>query len=225
MNRAPDQFAHRLSRQQRRRLDRALRKPFRQNKCSFCGGSFPHCSATAGGFDAHDNVVLAGECCVSKVAKIFAMGLTMTVDPIAAVQQKATVDKIFDNAERCGGLGRPSELNLADSPWKDADRKWFEQNSARSHRVRMPFSGEVDEAVASTPVGTVLMIIVRQVKPGYRYRAAVSVDTEFLPLPDDEATVHALLEVVTGREAMPPDRSALHALSKKYSVQGGQRGD
>ena len=41
MNRAPDQLApSRLSRQQRRRLDRALRKLFHQNKCLFCGSSF-----------------------------------------------------------------------------------------------------------------------------------------------------------------------------------------
>jgi hypothetical protein len=41
MNRAPDQLApSRLPRQQRRRLDRALRKLFHQNKCSFCGSSF-----------------------------------------------------------------------------------------------------------------------------------------------------------------------------------------
>ena len=64
MNRAADQRApSRLSRQQRRRLERALPKLFERNVCSFCGNSFPHNSATAGGFDAAGNVVLSGECC------------------------------------------------------------------------------------------------------------------------------------------------------------------
>ena len=75
MNRPPDQIApSRLSRQQRRRLNRALRKLFRHNVCSFCGSSFKHNSHTAGGLDAQGNAVLAGECCISRVAKIFARG-------------------------------------------------------------------------------------------------------------------------------------------------------
>jgi hypothetical protein len=64
-----------LPRQQRRRLDRALRKLMRRNVCSFCGSSFKHNSRTAGGFDAQGNVVLAGECCTNSVAEIFVRGL------------------------------------------------------------------------------------------------------------------------------------------------------
>jgi hypothetical protein len=201
-----------------------LPKLFERNVCSFCGSSFPHASATAGGFDAAGNVVLSGECCVRRVAQIFTVGLALTGEQIAAAHQKATVDKIREDAERHGGVGRPPEVNFVDSPWKDDDRDWFERNQKRTHRIRWPFPGEVDEEVASTPAGTVLMMIVRQVKPGYRYQAAVSVDVELLPIPDDEATAHALLEAAMGREHLSPDRSALYALSKKYSVQGGQRG-
>jgi hypothetical protein len=209
-----------LSRQQRRRLERELHKLSERHRCSFCGNSFPHASATAGGFDAHDNVVLAGDCCVSKVAKIFAMGLALTIDPIAAAQQKATVDKILDDAQRHGGLGRPLEVVLTDPPWKDADRKWFEQNPTRAHRVRPPFVGEADGAAANTPAGTALLMIVRQVKPGLRFRAGVSIDSELLPIPDDESLLHGLLEAAAGREDMPSDRSALYALSKKYAMRG-----
>jgi hypothetical protein len=220
MNRNPD-HASRLSRQQRRRLERALPKLFERNVCSFCGNPFPHASATAGGFDAAGNVVLSGECCVRRVAQIFTVGLALTGEQIVAAHQKATVGKIRGDAERHGGVGRPPEVNFVDSPWKDDDRDWFERNQKRTHRVRLPFAGEVDEEVASNPAGTVLMMIVRQVKPGYRNRAAVSVDVELLPIPDDEATAYALLEAAMGREQLPPDRSALYALSKKYSVRGG----
>ena len=43
--------------------------------CSVCGSPFQACSRTAGGLDAQGNVVLAGECCISRVAETFAMGL------------------------------------------------------------------------------------------------------------------------------------------------------
>src|SRR5262245_57710592 len=124
MNRNPD-HASRLSRQQRRRLERALRKLFDRNVCSFCGSSFKHNSQTAGGLDAQGNVVLAGECCISRVAKIFARGFysnrnydflrptktkpSTNTEPtseeiaaaIAAYQKAiAEADKVFDDAER-----------------------------------------------------------------------------------------------------------------------------
>ena len=76
--------------------------------------------------------------------------------------------------------------------------------------------------MANTPAGTVLMMIVRQIKPGVRIRPAVSVDVELLPIPDDEATAHALFEAAMGREHLPPDPQALRELSKKYSMRGGQ---
>jgi hypothetical protein len=247
MNRAPDHLApFRLSRQQRRRLDRALRKLFERNVCSFCGSSFPHNSQTAAGFDAHGNISLAGECCVTRVASIFARGFysdrqydfvrppntepATSTEPTSekittaiALYQKAIAeaDKALDGVERRVGGPRIRQINLLDYPWKRDDGDWFEQNPTRSHRIRWPFPGEADAEVANTPAGTVLMMIVRQVQPGVRRRAAVFIDAEFLPLPEDEAVVHALFEAVTGHEAMPADRSALYALAEKYSVRGG----
>jgi hypothetical protein len=248
MNRAPDQLApSRLSRQQRRRLDRALRKLFRHNVCSFCGSSFKHNSHTAGGLDAQGNVVLAGECCISRVAKIFALGCysdrkydfllptntepstnteptsEQIADAIALYQKAiAEADKALDGVEPLGGSPRAPQVTLLDYPWKRDDRDWFEQNPQRSHRARPPFPGEVDE---EAPLGQALIMLVRQVQPGVRRRASVFIDAEFLPLPEDEAVVHALFEAVTGHEAMPADRSALYALAEKYSVRGGQTND
>ena len=70
MNRAPDQLApSRLSRQQRRRLDRQLRKLFRHDVCSICGNTFKHNSRTAAGFDAQGDVAVACECCFDRLAE------------------------------------------------------------------------------------------------------------------------------------------------------------
>ena len=86
----------------------------------------------------------------------------------------------------------------------------------------MPFPGEYDAEAAKTPAGHVLIVLVRQVEPGSRIRPRVYLSADLLPVPDDEAAAHALFEVAMRREAMPPDRQALCALTKKYSVHGSQ---
>src|SRR5215831_18865466 len=73
----PDQST-RLSRQQRRHLNRVLRKLHRTDVCSICGSPFRHNSQTASGLDAQGNLVLAGECCMKRVAKIFTRGFYST---------------------------------------------------------------------------------------------------------------------------------------------------
>jgi hypothetical protein len=193
-----------LSRQQRRRLERALPKLFERNVCSFCGNSFPHNSPTAGGFDAHGNVVLAGECCVHRVAQIFSLGLALNG------AHQATADRIFDDAN---GV-------LHSHPWTSDDRQWFERNPQRSHRARPPFPGECDEEVAKTPASHALIMLLRQVEPGRRLRVAVPLGADLVPLLDDEAGVHGLFELAMGNEPMPPDRQALHVLIAKYAVRG-----
>ena len=238
-----------LSRQQRRRLERALTKLFERNVCSFCGSSFPHNSPTAGGFDAAGNVVLTSECCVHRVAQIFVRGFysnrnydflrppntkpstntgptSQQIANAIALFQKAIAeaDKALDGVERRGGGERAPNVTLLDYPWKDDDRQWFERNPQRSHRARPPFPGECDEQAAETPPGDALIMLVRQVEPGRRLRAAVFLDANLLPLPDNEAVVHGLFEAAMGHEPMPPDRQALCTLSKKYTARRS-RGD
>ena len=250
MNRTPDQFAPSwLPRQQRRRIDHQLRKLFHHDVCSVCGGRFKHNSRTAGGLDTQGNVVLAGECCLGRVAKIFARGfysnrnydflLPTTAEPstnteptteptsdeqiadaIAAYQKAiAVTDKELDGVERRGGSTRAPHVTVRNYPWKDDDRDWFECNQKRSHRVRMPFPGEVDKEAVETPAGQVLIMLVRQVEPGFRLRAAVNLDADWLPVPDDEAVAYALFEIAMRREAVPPDGEALRALLEKYKAQ------
>jgi hypothetical protein len=231
----------RLPRQQRRRIDRALRRLSRPGVCSFCGRSFRHNSRTAGGLDAHGNVALAGECCFfGRVAEVFAMGLysdrrydflfprgtkpdieptsEQIADAITACQEVITAtDKRLDSIERYGGGVRGTHVNVLDHPWTDDDRNWFAQNQERSHRARMPFPGEADKEAAGTPAGHALIVLLRQVEPGSRIRAGFYLNADLMPLPDDEATAHGLFEMAVGREAVPSDRQALCALIEKYT--------
>lgn len=72
-------------------------------------------------------------------------------------------------------------------PWLDDDRKWFERNRLRSHRLRRAFDGETMQG-QSAP-----WVAVRQIKPGQRQR--IGFDPP-LPPPDDEAVAHALFDAL-----------------------------
>jgi hypothetical protein len=113
---------------------------------------------------------------------------------------------------------------VLDSPWKDDDREWFEQNRERSHRARMPFPGECDEEIAKTPAGHALILLVRQVEPGSRLKAGFYLSAHLQPLPDHEAVAHALFEVAMRHEVVPPDNAALRALVERYTVHPNHRG-
>src|SRR5215831_11005302 len=246
MTSGPDQSA-RLSRQQRRRLDRALRKLHRTDACSFCGTPFPHNSQTAGGLDAQGNFVLAGECCTKRVAKIFTRGFYSTrnydflqppnakpststeltgaqiTDAIAAYQKAiAVADKRFDDIMHRSGGAPASGITLKvthDGPWKKDDADWFKQNPKRSHRARLAFPGEADKEAAGGPAGHTMVMLVRQVEPGDRLKTNLYLTANALPVPDNEALIHALFEITVGREPFPPNVEAFHALVAKYRTQ------
>jgi hypothetical protein len=212
----PNEFAPPwLPRSRRRHVNHALSKLFHRNSCSICGKPFESGSPTAPGFDANGTVVLAGACCVSQVAQIFGMGL----------HQGTTAghdEVIADIARRGGDLPITPQLNLDDSPWKQDDADWFERNPKRSHRVRMPFPGEYDTEARDAPPGDALIVLVRQLKPGCRVRPGVYLNSDLLPVPDDEAVIHGLFEAAMRREPMPFDREGLARLSRKYAMEPKQ---
>jgi hypothetical protein len=241
MSRASDQLAPSwLPRQQRRHVNRQLHKLLRHGTCSICGRPLNHHSRTTSGLDAQGNVVVAGECCRSRVAEVFGLGLysdrqydfmsprkpesnvqptnEQIVAAIAAYQEAvADSDKRLADVERRGGVKSVSEVFLLDHPWKDDDREWFERNPTRSHRMRAPFPNELDGV--KIPAGRKMIVFVRQVEPGRRLRAAFDPDVVLLPgSPHDEAFAHALFEVAVGHEAVPSDHKALDALIKKYTT-------
>ena len=68
MTRASDSLAPPwLPRQQRRHVDRAMRKLIRRNACSICGAPFEPNTGTTAGFDVSGGVALVGECCIGKL--------------------------------------------------------------------------------------------------------------------------------------------------------------
>ena len=245
MSRAPSQLAPSwLPRQQRRHVERALRKLLLRGVYSLCGGAFRHNSPTASGFDAHGTVTVAGECCFDRLTQVFGMGLYSdrhydflmpcgSAVPSEAPPEKIVeaftayvraigdTDRLLADVERRGGGVRASNIVTRNHPWKTDDRKWFEENQSRTHRVRMPFPGEIDEAAIKASAERALVMLIRQVEPGSRLRAVVDLSADFLPVPDDEATLHALFEVGMGREAVPRDREALRALAEKYTAGAG----
>jgi hypothetical protein len=166
-----------LTRQQRRHIERQLRKLLRRNACSICGSPFRHNTQTAGGLDARGTVVLAGACCTGKVAATFTMGFysdhqidfpcssgkpnvkptARIADAIALYQNVITeTDKVVDDIGRRSGVDCALQVNLSDDPWKDDDRIRFEQNPTRAHRMRLPFPGEYDAEALDTSPGHVL---------------------------------------------------------------------
>jgi hypothetical protein len=235
----PDQLAPSwLPRQQRRHVDRQLRRLLRRDVCSICGNTFKHNSRTAAGFDARGNVVLAGECCIDRVAQIFWAGVYSTrhydflppakprneltgeeiADAIAASQKTiAATDQALADLERRGGGVRAPNIVTRNPPWKTDDASWFKRNQSRTHRVRMPFPGEVNEEVTKTAAERALVMLVRQVAPGSRLRAVVDLSADLLPVPDDEAVAHTMFEIAMQREA---DGETLRTLIKKYQANG-----
>jgi hypothetical protein len=242
MTRAPEPAPSWLSRQQRRRINRQIYKLLHRDVCSICSRPLKHNSRTTSGLDTQGSVVVAGECCMSRVTVVFGRGFysdrhydfllrrssepnikatnEQIADAIAAYQKViADTDKWLDGIERRGGGGRAYKVDTLDHPWKKDDADWFERHQSRAHRARAPFPGEVDKEVAETPAGHTMVMLVRQVEPGARLKTNFYLNTDALPVPDDEAIIHALFEVAAGREAMPPDVEAFHALIAKYRTQ------
>ena len=246
-----------LPRQQRRHLDRVLNKLVEREACSICGSGWKHNSRTAYGIDRNGGIVVAGECCLDRVAVPFGRGFFRErkydfldqptthkpepdsgsaevspeptarrpetweqIDKAIALHQKAiaAADKQFEGIERHGVEITGKTLSVLDHPWKTDDRVWFEENPTRSHRARMPFAGEDSLCGAKSLPGCTSFILVRQIKPGTRIRRGFYLNTVLLPVPDDEALIHAMFEIASGREPAPTTMQAFTALRDKYAA-------
>jgi hypothetical protein len=104
------------------------------------------------------------------------------------------------------------------TPWNADDRKWFERNRRRAHRIRLPFPGEDDGEVENTSAGHIMLMFVRQTEPGTRLKFNFCFCMRFPPPLDTEAAAHALFKVAAQREPIPRDWQALKALIKKYEA-------
>jgi hypothetical protein len=134
----------------------------------------------------------------------------------------AEVDKKFADIGRLGGVSHVRQISTEDRPWKADDRVWFEQNPSRSHRARAPFPNEFDgcdERLTKVPPGRALTVLLRQVEPGTRIKTVLEFNAAWLPVPNDEAVIHALFEIAAGREPVPTDDVELQTLIEKYQAQ------
>jgi hypothetical protein len=234
-----------MTRQQHRQFGRQFRKLTRAggDNCSLCGAEFQHNCRTFGGYGQDGEIALVGECCVERLHEIHAAGLYshrnydflpagqevhgrgLGVEQVAhalgALERAiaAADEEMPDDLWQRGGMSPPSHasINVLDRPWKQDDRDWFEQHPERSHRARFPFAGEVEpERSGPAPEGHRLLLLLRQVEPGKRIKVGFFISNHLLPVPDAEAIAHALFDIATGREPIPRDGEALHALLEKY---------
>ncbi len=182
---------HDFSRAARRRADREITKLIKRDgdRCSLCHAALTHNCKTFGGVTASGAVAITGECCASKLAFVLGAGFYLDrnhrydflrsrgsgeacPDEAAAAaidryrEGIAAADRwTADILKRSGTPRAPRVLmSLFDSPWKDNDKAWFEENPGRSHRLRPLFPGEIDSSLlpGEAPPGHTWEIVVRQ---------------------------------------------------------------
>jgi hypothetical protein len=233
---------NRLQRRQRRAVERRLRELVRRGVCSVCGNydCFEHGRRVTAGLDANGHIVLAGECCSSRVVEIFRAGLILNreydfLPPLSVMatdaqiaEKVATTQKLVAYAdtqcagvERRGGGGPIGDISLRDHPWKSNDREWFKRNPSRAHRMRLAYPGELEDETTKDRAGHTRIMLVRQVEPGNRVKNDFYIRTDLLSLPDTEAVAHALFELAVRHEPMPQDGQQLYDLFERYTVHGG----
>lgn len=113
-----------------------------------------------------------------------------------AAQTSATINS-------AQGASKVVELRFADTAtlWKADDRRWFERNPNRSHRIRRAYAGEMETlgfdptAAEKLPEGSARFAVVRQIQPGARMRRFASLEAARFPI-DDEPAAHALFDTL-----------------------------
>jgi hypothetical protein len=74
---------------------------------------------------------------------------------------------------------------------------------------------------ARIAAGCAPIVLVRQVKPGTRARCGFYLNTNLIPVPDDEALIHAMFEIASRREPAPATMQSFCALRDKYATARG----
>jgi hypothetical protein len=105
--------------------------------------------------------------------------------------------------------------------WKADDAAWFKANPKRSHRLRPAFLGELAthwEFEAMPHHET--QFVIRQLKPGQRIKTVFYRDARAPTIPDDEAIIHALCDILAAsdHEGKPVSAGQIVELAEKYAV-------
>jgi hypothetical protein len=232
-----------MNRQQRRHIDREMKRLAEKDLCSLCNQHFPHNSRTFFGL-CRGRMALACERCADNIEEVYAAGIVAArnydflakgtknhgdegkksnygpeeiAKVIGAFQEAIQdADQTVGDAERRGGALKKRRISTLDYPWKDDDREWFKIHPERSHRVRLPHPDEGGKELGPVPDGHVLIVIVRQVQPGIRMKNAFYLEAELWPVPEDEAVAHALFDLVEHRR--PFSGAELGTLIMKYQT-------
>jgi hypothetical protein len=238
----------------RRRVERAIRKIMEDDgdRCSICKKSFGHNIKTFGGVTGGGVPALAGECCRTKVKEVVLQGVyvnrsydgmlqnrgakgpTFAPEDVAGAVERLQnhfieVDKFGNDIFKKAGLpGRTPRFHTADSPWKADDAAWFEANPGRSHRLRPMLEGEAAAlfgagSIPELPPAHEHAVIVRQVEPRKRIRITFGRNLE-VPIPDVEAVIHALFDVVSSSKRGVVSTRDVAELAKRYDPGGGASG-
>lgn len=215
------------------------------DRCSMCKKTFEHNSKTFGGAAAGGVAVLVGECCRRRIKELVTQGVYVnrayddfaqradspasgTLAPqdvpvaVERLQEHFTsVDKFGSEIAKKGGLLRGTpRLHTSNSSWKADDAAWFKANPTRSHRLRPTLAGEVEglfdrSSIPVLPSGHEHQVLVRQVEPGTRLRIPFGRNLE-IPIPDIEAVVHALFDIVAGSNGGVVNAREVIELAKRY---------
>lgn len=230
----------------RNRIEKQLRQIMGDN-CTICGAEFQHNTRTFGGLTAERAVALVGECCADKIKQGVLAGLYTNRNNhdfkpgtggerkersseeiergLSALQEGfAARDNLVKDVKRRAGISSNNmQLELAATPWKSDDAKWFTTHPSRSHRLRSLIGNEGDTIppiyFEALPPNHEVQILVRQVEPGKRARLPFGRNLA-IPIPDDEEIIHALFDVVSkgGRKESVIDIREVTELANKYAA-------
>ncbi|GEM_PF-3389268 len=215
-----------MLRQERLKLERDIQRLLEKDgdHCTLCRRPFVHGEKTYYGRGPKKRTVVLGDCCRDQLRTGIAMGLytdraydVLTGSPTGDRTPRSTGDltKMIDGlqsfivradatatdvANRAGVPSKAAGVYLKDTAWKRDDAAWFEANPTRSHRLRPLLDGEreampTERAFGPMPAGHELQVVVRQVEPGQRIRSFFGRNLA-VPIPDDEAVIHALFDTL-----------------------------
>lgn len=234
-----------------RRLQKLLAED--GDHCTVCRRRFVHGDKTIYGRVAGQRPAVTGECCADAINASIGVGVytdrsydifpspgpgegtpsVRTPEELSELVDQVRV-VIAETDARAAAIGASAGLGtkaaatfLRDTAWKADDAAWFAARQRRSHRLRSLLPGEFEplpSAIrnASVPDGHELQVLVRQVEPGQRVRTFFARNLG-VEIPDDEAVIHALFDLVSQRSAAPDDpitADALATLAHSYSSPG-----
>lgn len=219
-----------MSRSERRRFDKEFKKLFSTNNetCSLCGKPFAHNTKTYGGFNSQLKTSFTGDCCVKKLNDIYIQGLYVSenlqglefpkknkvgnvkisgeslANKIQDLQSGfSKVEKLKQEIFKKSGLqGKTPSLIINKTAWKDDDKKWFDENPSRLHRLRDIHDGEFPKELTTRalPEDHCLKALVRQVEPGKRVRIPFVANSN-AEIPNNEEIIHALFDIASKGES------------------------